>query len=787
MHKLITRAALALALIAGFGPVIAQQFPTVPDNSVIGRIGAGTGSGPSQAIPLANVQAALNASVNTIAQLRALPRGASNSANLLGYYAAGDGGGGLFIWNSTSTAADNNGSIIAVAGVTTGRWIRQVTPANTFAPEMFGAKADGTTNDANAIDDLMSYLTTVPSGGTLQWSCSKTYSVGVPSGTGPYGSRGNGRSVIRAFSNVAMTGCGPSSIVKMANNVNTTGTFWYWGIYNTSTLNNAVFSDFTLDMNGAQNSCSATCYLSNVALGAAAGDNITVRNITFINNPGSNDTVFGSNTLPPTVTNLTLDNLYHFNFGDRVNAASLDFSADFFIATNVTYSNIRCYNGPTSNGSCFELHGNNVVASNIVVDDVFNCGIISNEPSGTSSATNQITVSNVACVNVKYGGILIGSKSGATTTNVNISDLNVLFKTGFAGYGVDACSVVDAASAGNINLTIQGLKYYSDVVTSLGNDSAGVWACRWTSAAVTNSQFYNTQGPAIRFSTTLAAAALKASGNQIVNPGRTATTAYQAGLVVETNATLASTIDLGSNAITGTVRYAAIVAQNASAGFAIGTYAPGATVAQYNWTGTGYQASIRVGADVSGLGTGVATALGINPGTAGSVVLNGGALGSPSSAGTMPAFTLGGGIAGGANQINNIIIGASTPLAGTFTTTNATTTIQINSKLAWSATSPSIGGGFCTTPSITGANGTAAFIFTVGAAGCASSTGTISLPTATSGWSCRFSNLTNPNNNKPDQISSTTTSVGIQNYSRTTGATLNWTNGDSISAACAAY
>lgn len=67
-------------------------------------------------------------------------------------------------------------------------------------------------------------------------------------------------------------------------------------------------------------------------------------------------------------------------------------------------------------------------------------------------------------------------------------------------------------------------------------------------------------------------------------------------------------------------------------------------------------------------GTGVATALGVNIGSAGSFVVNGGALGSPSSAGTLPAFTLGGTIAGGGNQLNNIVIGTSTPLAGTFTT-----------------------------------------------------------------------------------------------------------------------
>ncbi len=70
---------------------------------------------------------------------------------------------------------------------------------------------------------------------------------------------------------------------------------------------------------------------------------------------------------------------------------------------------------------------------------------------------------------------------------------------------------------------------------------------------------------------------------------------------------------------------------------------------------------------IASLGTGVGTALAVNVGSAGAFIVNGGALGSPSSAGMIPAFTLGGSISGGGNQINNVVIGTSTPLAGTFT------------------------------------------------------------------------------------------------------------------------
>ena len=67
---------------------------------------------------------------------------------------------------------------------------------------------------------------------------------------------------------------------------------------------------------------------------------------------------------------------------------------------------------------------------------------------------------------------------------------------------------------------------------------------------------------------------------------------------------------------------------------------------------------------ITGLGTGVATALAINVGTAGAAIVNGGALGTPSS-GTVTNLT-------GTASINiNGTVGATTPAAGAFTTLNA--------------------------------------------------------------------------------------------------------------------
>ena len=45
---------------------------------------------------------------------------------------------------------------------------------------------------------------------------------------------------------------------------------------------------------------------------------------------------------------------------------------------------------------------------------------------------------------------------------------------------------------------------------------------------------------------------------------------------------------------------------------------------------------------------------------------------------TLPAFTLGGTVSGGGNQINNVIIGTTTPLAGSFTSVTASGTVTAN-------------------------------------------------------------------------------------------------------------
>jgi hypothetical protein len=106
-------------------------------------------------------------------------------------------------------------------------------------------------------------------------------------------------------------------------------------------------------------------------------------------------------------------------------------------------------------------------------------------------------------------------------------------------------------------------------------------------------------------------------------------------------------------------------------------------------------------------------------------------------------------------------------------------------RLAFSATAATIASGFCTTPSIS-ANGSAAGRITIGTA-CAGSTGVITLPTATTGWTCSANDITNPASNVISQTASSTTSATFTNYARTTGVASNWTDSANINFHCTAY
>ena len=107
-----------------------------------------------------------------------------------------------------------------------------------------------------------------------------------------------------------------------------------------------------------------------------------------------------------------------------------------------------------------------------------------------------------------------------------------------------------------------------------------------------------------------------------------------------------------------------------------------------------------------------------------------------------------------------------------------TTALKVATKLALSATAPTIGSGFGTSPSISANNGTGAFRVNVGTGGVATS-GVITMPeAATGGWNAMVSVLDPSGGSAPwaAVTASSTTSITITGFS-STGASAAWASG----------
>ncbi len=92
--------------------------------------------------------------IEDIAALRLFePETSTAQVYLEGYYAEGDGGGGHFYWDSTSTIADNGGTVIkptSVSVISQGRWLR---PKGSHLNVLwFGAKGDWNTTGTDNLD-----------------------------------------------------------------------------------------------------------------------------------------------------------------------------------------------------------------------------------------------------------------------------------------------------------------------------------------------------------------------------------------------------------------------------------------------------------------------------------------------------------------------------------------------------------------------------------------------------------------------------------------------------------
>lgn len=159
-----TGADLTASAVAAVAPSVAASAASASAASSSASAAAASASAASDAGAAAGTTAGTTAAqavvaagnIATIAALRAVAHASLTSGygvTVRGYYADHDGGGGVYLWSSTSTAADNTGTVIrptALTSIQAGRWVR-VMFGLPPTPQMFGAKCDNTNDDAVAI------------------------------------------------------------------------------------------------------------------------------------------------------------------------------------------------------------------------------------------------------------------------------------------------------------------------------------------------------------------------------------------------------------------------------------------------------------------------------------------------------------------------------------------------------------------------------------------------------------------------------------------------------------
>lgn len=175
--------------------------------------------------------------VDTIVELSALTGGVNEAIQVKAHTTLGDGGGGLFIWDSSDATSDDNGFYIQPDAGGVGRWIRKA-PEGVASPLWFGAAVDGVTDDSTKLQAAIDFLETHYSGGVVE----------LPEGVMLVDD-------INLVSQLTLKGLGADvSILKLPASSSPSSPMFALSSSGSSSLRygaNVVFEDFTIDGNAS--------------------------------------------------------------------------------------------------------------------------------------------------------------------------------------------------------------------------------------------------------------------------------------------------------------------------------------------------------------------------------------------------------------------------------------------------------------------------------------------------------------------------------------------------------
>jgi hypothetical protein len=460
----------------GLNPVCLQASQILPPGSNVIAAGAGitvTSGGGTTTI------AATAVAVTNMSALKALT-GVAGAVFVQGYTNVGDLGGGWFVWNSGSTATDNAGTIIQPNAGGTGRWIRFGTNGGgspVYTPEMFGSPDNGTSDDAAAIRAAMLALSTA-GGGVLQLACNVTYHLSTT---------GSNKGIINLYSGVSIKGCGPSSVLKVANGVTTSGN--YYSVFaptaNTNPISNVGYADFTIDANGANNDCSGACYGNAASIFFEYGDNVRIAGMTFLNQAMTQFLELGANAATPTLTNVNIVGNVFENSCDAINAACTDNSNIYLYASNGTVVANSFYNGGSAHGGAIELHGFILSAVGNSINDYFGAFVLAANDGINTGASASITVTGNSVYNTALLANIFVDSSG-TFNGLVLSD-NTFYQsaTGHSYYAIEANNNLSGGTATGLSVTGNALFGYDQTGAS------GIHLGGWSTATIADNHLNN--------------------------------------------------------------------------------------------------------------------------------------------------------------------------------------------------------------------------------------------------------------------------------------------------------
>lgn len=234
-------------------------------------------------------------------------------------------------------------------------------------PEWFGAKHDGTTDDAPAFRSCMSYLK--PLQPATMYLGSGTYLMGTVSSG----------SCILIYNGVSIKGEGDSSVLKLKTNISPAASFALMGqLTGTSTdrVDNVTYSDFKIDGNVAGNTYNI--YMPGIY--SSHNFNMTIDNVYIQNWPGSQAITLGQNagigglSVIPTSVNPRVQNCRFLDVG---NSTLSDVSDIYVVSTDFVVNNNWCEQTIQSSvGTAIEVHGTGVCTDNVMrfMNKAYNVG-----------------------------------------------------------------------------------------------------------------------------------------------------------------------------------------------------------------------------------------------------------------------------------------------------------------------------------------------------------------------------------------------------------------------------